>query len=140
MKGMLGAEAMGGSKASPILAESESRVDDDDTVDVIQECLHPDPPALIDATDDIIAEVAWASGVEARIRHDKQTEMQVGLTRSGEIAAEEVYLLQFSRYPQEFCRALLEGVALRECRDAMEDAGHKVVLPSGAKVFVHPMQ
>jgi len=109
--------------------------------EVIQECHHPDPPAFPDATDDKLANMIWASNVETMV----QSNYGPGFAESSseprtEQAAERVYLLQFSRYPEELRLALLEGNALRQCRDALKDAGYNASLPSGAKIFVQPWQ
>merc|ERR1719316_1062526 len=55
---------------------------------------------------------------------------------------EEIRLLEFSRNPDEFRLALLEGDDLKACRDAMaaHDPPQATTLPSGTKVFVHPHQ
>lgn len=50
----------------------------------------------------------------------------------------QVVVLKFSRSPDAFRKALLEGPELRECREALEQAGHPVVLDRGAKIFVRP--
>lgn len=50
-----------------------------------------------------------------------------------------VTLLKFSRSPESYRRALLEGAELQPCREALEREGlSSVVEPSGAKLFVQP--
>ncbi|CAE7498336.1 unnamed protein product [Symbiodinium sp. CCMP2456] len=52
----------------------------------------------------------------------------------------QVVILKFARSPEAFRRALLEGPELRECRDALEEAGFPVVLEgSAAKIFTKPL-
>ena len=51
-----------------------------------------------------------------------------------------VVLLSFSRSPEPFRRALLEGPELAAVRAALEESGYDVLLASGAKFFVHPEQ
>jgi len=53
---------------------------------------------------------------------------------------DDIYLLQFSRNPEKFETLLAEGMPLKSCRDALEEAGWQWSLQSGAKVFVHPWQ
>merc|ERR1712232_101253 len=53
---------------------------------------------------------------------------------------EHIYLMEYKRHPEAFRQALSEGVLLQECRAALDAAGHKWLLGSGAKVFVHPCQ
>lgn len=53
---------------------------------------------------------------------------------------ERIYLLEYTRHPEAFRQALAEGALLQQCRDALEGAGYKWLLGSGAKVFVHPCQ
>jgi len=54
--------------------------------------------------------------------------------------AEKIHLLEYNRHPEAFRLALAEGAPLQECRAALESAGHKWLLDSGAKVFVQPWQ
>jgi len=89
--------------------------------------------------DNTIASEAWASFVENRIQQDND-EGVVSDAAEELPQCENIYLLQFSRYPHEWRQALMEGVALRLCRDALLGEGHTCVLTSGAKVFVHPWQ
>eukprot|EP00928_Gymnodinium_smaydae_P065632 TRINITY_DN48736_c0_g1_i1.p1 TRINITY_DN48736_c0_g1~~TRINITY_DN48736_c0_g1_i1.p1 ORF type:complete len:245 (-),score=37.35 TRINITY_DN48736_c0_g1_i1:24-758(-) len=49
-------------------------------------------------------------------------------------------LLEFTRHPAEFQRALLEGSELRGCRDLLAQANLPCELSSGAKVFVRPSE
>jgi hypothetical protein len=49
-----------------------------------------------------------------------------------------IAILKFSRSPQSFRNALLDGPELLACREAMQNSGYAVVLESGAKVFVRP--
>lgn len=53
---------------------------------------------------------------------------------------EKIFLLEYSRHPESFRKALCEGAPLQACRLALEEANHKYILGSGAKVFVHPHQ
>lgn len=146
IEAVLGAQARLGTNLCPIVLEDTAHKRDDAAVaDVIQECLHPDPAATFHAADEVIADVAWATGVEAMIRSNageggEAAEVSAWQAQDEELAAEDVYLLQFSRYPEELRVALLEGVPLRQCRQSLEDEGYAVNLPSGAKVFVHPEQ
>lgn len=143
---VLGAQARSGSnQCATVLEATAQKHDDAAVVDVIQECLHPDHAAAVHATDEVIADVAWATGVEAMIRSNagdggEAAKVSVWQAQDEELTTEEVYLLQFSRYPKELRVALLEGIPLRQCRQMMEDEGYAVNLPSGAKVFVHPGQ
>jgi len=49
-----------------------------------------------------------------------------------------VYLLTYSRSPRAFRDALMHSPALAECRQALQDHGFQVELPTGAKVFEPP--
>ncbi|CAE7838186.1 unnamed protein product [Symbiodinium sp. CCMP2592] len=51
-----------------------------------------------------------------------------------------IVLLSFSRCPECFRHALLEGPAVADVRAALHDRGYEAVLACGMKVFVHPEQ
>jgi TPR repeat protein len=59
-------------------------------------------------------------------------------SRCAPSAVRGVVLLEFSRDPRSFHEALRDCPALKECRDALENAGAIVELPSLAKVYVPP--
>jgi len=50
----------------------------------------------------------------------------------------KIVVLKFSRSPEAFRQALMEGPQLEACRQALKDAGFEVKLSSGAKAFVRP--
>ena len=47
--------------------------------------------------------------------------------------AERIFLLYYSRHPDEFRQALCQGALLEECRQALQKAKRFWVLPSGAR-------
>jgi len=49
-----------------------------------------------------------------------------------------VYLLEFSRDPESFDRALLHAEQLQDCQGALRAHGYSALLPSGAKAFLRP--
>eukprot|EP00418_Pyrodinium_bahamense_P094937 CAMPEP_0179032210 /NCGR_PEP_ID=MMETSP0796-20121207/11465_1 /TAXON_ID=73915 /ORGANISM="Pyrodinium bahamense, Strain pbaha01" /LENGTH=665 /DNA_ID=CAMNT_0020728419 /DNA_START=45 /DNA_END=2042 /DNA_ORIENTATION=+ len=49
-----------------------------------------------------------------------------------------VVVLKFSRSPESFRKALLEGLELKPCREALEASRLEAKLPEGAKIFVRP--
>jgi len=51
-----------------------------------------------------------------------------------------VHIIQFSRHPSMLRAALLEGIELKACREALAAEGFSPEQPSGAKVFVKPSQ
>lgn len=73
----------------------------------------------------------WAESVHNFIQQDSQ---------EGADEEEDIFVHTFSRTPQEFTRALLEGKDLRGAREALSNHGYACVLQSGAKVFVLPEQ
>lgn len=130
---------------------------------VIQACFHDEPARVWDGSEQQIVESAWVSHVEATINqmseevavteqtvheHSAPEQAEAELSREEEAVPEQadrdneedVYLLQFSRCPDEWRRMLLHGTPLKQCRLALHEAGHPCTLPSGAKVFVHPSQ
>ena len=50
--------------------------------------------------------------------------------------AERIFLLEYSRHPDDFRQALCQGVPLEEIWQALQNAKRSWVLPSGAKAFV----
>lgn len=54
------------------------------------------------------------------------------------IVYETVYLLRFTRNPDEFERVLHKGHELEAVRAAMAESGHTCRLPSGASLFAEP--
>eukprot|EP00928_Gymnodinium_smaydae_P041369 TRINITY_DN28009_c0_g1_i1.p1 TRINITY_DN28009_c0_g1~~TRINITY_DN28009_c0_g1_i1.p1 ORF type:complete len:795 (+),score=73.75 TRINITY_DN28009_c0_g1_i1:52-2385(+) len=107
--------------------------------DVIQDCIHQEPPAVHDpGFEEDHAHEVWAQSIENRIAAGN-----IGASPTSareDDSSEDVHLLQFARYPEQWREALLEGISLKSCRDALEEAGYTCVLPSGCKVFVHPWQ
>eukprot|EP00933_Yihiella_yeosuensis_P051266 TRINITY_DN49143_c0_g1_i1.p1 TRINITY_DN49143_c0_g1~~TRINITY_DN49143_c0_g1_i1.p1 ORF type:complete len:698 (+),score=112.78 TRINITY_DN49143_c0_g1_i1:62-2095(+) len=59
-------------------------------------------------------------------------------TCSGTQGQVRVVILKFSRSPNSFRMALLEGPELLDCRSALQEAGMEVVLERGAKIFMRP--
>mmetsp|Transcript_4211 Transcript_4211/g.8412 ORF Transcript_4211/g.8412 Transcript_4211/m.8412 type:complete len:589 (-) Transcript_4211:165-1931(-) len=58
--------------------------------------------------------------------------------RSSEPCFKPVHLMTYSRSPNVFRMALMEGDDLKACRVAMQQQGFSAELPSGAKIFVCP--
>lgn len=99
---------------------------------VIQEVDHADTAADLDAS--VAADRAeqdWADHVAWLIEQGRREEI---------IDSEPVFLLEYTRYPEAFRKALCEGAALQSCRTALDDAQLQWHMQSGAKVFVHPCQ
>merc|ERR1719331_1449828 len=97
--------------------------------EVTQSISHNEPAAVRDP--DVLqlqADVDWALHIERRLQacHEPLAE--------GEAVSEEpVWLLQYTSHPHEFKEALLEGVPLRACREALYAAHRPCTLPdSGA--------
>lgn len=106
---------------------------------VIQEVHHDQPPVTIDESlvalhlEHKVADNVMALSAQHAAEHrDADPNNQQGTDR--------IYLLEFNRHPEAFRKALCEGPPLQQCRTALEQAGCKWLLGSGAKVFVHPHQ
>lgn len=54
--------------------------------------------------------------------------------------SEDIFLGKLNRIPRRLLEAFCTGRSLRSCREALEAAGHRWKLSSGAMVFVHPWQ
>lgn len=107
--------------------------------------LDSEPPVIPDPSDDLIADHIWASGIEHLINGASVCAGDSPGCAFAEPALEaaekdDIYLLQFSRNPEQVEKSLADGISLKSCRDALEEAGFQWNLPSGAKVFVHPSQ
>jgi len=105
--------------------------------EVIASITHMEPAAVRDPELlQLQADAEWASDVEMRLRESH------GVAGESEgMIPEPVWLLQYGSHPHEFKEALLDGVALRACRDALTAAHRCCILPdSGAKVFIKPEQ
>lgn len=101
---------------------------------VTQEVSHPDPSAIVDEQlASLNLELQQVDNVIALSEADPGAGIN-------EPETEPIHLLEYNRHPEAFRRALSEGEPLRKCRDALEGAGRKWLLGSGAKVFVHPGQ
>lgn len=101
---------------------------------VTQEVSHPDPPATIDEQlASLNLEHKFADNVIVLNEADPGAVIN-------EPETEPIHLLEYNRHPEAFLKALSEGEPLRKCRAALEGAGRKWLLGSGAKVFVHPSQ
>jgi len=84
-----------------------------------------------------IVDMQWASCVEYRLAAREE----VARAKDSETFEwEEIYLVRYNKYPHSFMESLLNGIALRRCREALVQNGHNVELSSGCKVFVHPYQ
>ena len=51
---------------------------------------------------------------------------------------EKITIISYSRGPEALLKALLYSDELAPARKALQEAGYNFILPSGAKVFVHP--
>jgi len=78
-----------------------------------------------------------AAGQNNIVENDSNAQrvLDMVLQRGSVPATIELIILKFARSPNAFRRALMEGPELRDCRDALEG---RVLLDSGAKVFVRP--
>lgn len=106
----------------------------------------PVPAGAVSAADDLEA------GIAASLEHADATAQRLNaplaqaLLSSRAAAApeaqvgEELLLLDFTRSPEAFRDALLDGPELAETRDALTRHGFDCVLPTGTKVFAHPTQ
>ena len=74
-----------------------------------------------------------------RIRYLTRIRALDGAGKAGR-EVEPIILLEYSRHPESFRKALMEGLDLKSCRDALALARHSCELPGGAKMFVHPHQ
>ena len=103
---------------------------------VVQAVEHAEPPEVITPTEAqrIVAE--QESGYVERRMASASPEVEQPLRPCQGIS--EIRLLNFTRHPPEFERALREGDMLRECREALRREGYSFELPSGAKIFVQP--
>jgi hypothetical protein len=113
--------------------------------EVIEEVVHSEPSVIPDPSDEILADHIWASGVEslingASVSIDDSPDCAVAEPALEAAEKDDIYLLQFSRNPEQFENSLSCGISLKSCRDALEEAGLPWNLPSVAKVFVHPSQ
>mmetsp|Transcript_82483 Transcript_82483/g.156972 ORF Transcript_82483/g.156972 Transcript_82483/m.156972 type:complete len:561 (+) Transcript_82483:50-1732(+) len=103
--------------------------------DVIQQVVHVDPPTRIDAHE--------AALITAE-QHVSLIEHQIGAASAPEPVTsneqEKIFFVQFKRCPKELPIALSQGLPLKMCRRALEDAGHNWNLPNGDMVFVQPWQ
>jgi len=118
---------------------------------VFENVIHSDPACVPDPSDDLVADEIWASRVESRLGAESSRathisdhtcvdpSVETNSEQEGELT-DEVYLLQFSRNPEIFQKALEQSVSLKACRLALEESGHAWNLQSGAKIFVHPSQ
>jgi len=81
-------------------------------------------------------------GTAADEQLDEQEPVEHGTDTEAnfEMNTEQIYLLEYHRHPEAFRKALCEGPSLQQCRAALEEAGCKWLLASGAKIFVHPQQ
>ena len=79
-------------------------------------------------------------GEEDREPHEEAAAGGSESSRKADEMPEILVLTSYSRYPEEFRQALLEGPHLQRCRKAMSDAGHSCMLPTGAKIFCLPEQ
>merc|ERR1719265_252318 len=104
---------------------------------VVQNISHCDPAAERDPhLLELQADDDWATLVEMRLhsppRHDDDTPDE---------HESNIFILQFKAHPHEFYEALVSGLPLRACREALHAAGRHCVLPvSGAKLFIKPEQ
>lgn len=105
--------------------------------DVVQEIVHDEPGAVRDPLlASLQADEDWASSVERRLHGCDNMPESTGVPEP-----EKIWLLQFKSHPREFKEALLEGVALRACRDALAAEHRPCILPvSEAKIFIKPEQ
>jgi len=101
---------------------------------VIQEVQHPDEPA--EAIDPAEAAVVVAEQWTQRVQLNLGASSSRGSDDPGLLLS--LMLLDFSRHPMEFQKALLEGPELASCREQMR--GHPCRLDSGTFVFVEPFQ
>eukprot|EP00406_Dinophysis_acuminata_P037331 CAMPEP_0179371212 /NCGR_PEP_ID=MMETSP0797-20121207/85602_1 /TAXON_ID=47934 /ORGANISM="Dinophysis acuminata, Strain DAEP01" /LENGTH=510 /DNA_ID=CAMNT_0021087043 /DNA_START=69 /DNA_END=1601 /DNA_ORIENTATION=+ len=111
-----------------------------DAPPVIEEVQHSEPAATVDEhMASVNVEHKLADNVTA-LRAQGPAEHAPGADAGSPAETEEIHLLEYSRHPESFRRALCEGPPLQPCRSALEAAGHRHLLGSGAKMFVHPDQ
>eukprot|EP00929_Paragymnodinium_shiwhaense_P014920 TRINITY_DN122908_c0_g1_i1.p1 TRINITY_DN122908_c0_g1~~TRINITY_DN122908_c0_g1_i1.p1 ORF type:complete len:516 (-),score=72.59 TRINITY_DN122908_c0_g1_i1:545-2092(-) len=105
---------------------------------VIQEVQHADPAAVVD---DMMAAMNLEHKTADNVAALSETR-EPGRTNVGDAAedVDRIHLLQYNRHPEAWRKALCEGGALRQCREALEEVGRKWLLGSDAKMFVHPHQ
>jgi len=111
-----------------------------DAPPVIEEVQHSEPPATInEQMASMHVEHKFADNV-SRLHAQGLAEhvLDTGVNVSTE--TEEIHLLEYNRHRESFRKALCEGPPLQQCRSDLVAAGHKYVLGSGAKMFVHPHQ
>jgi len=134
-------------------AQSTANVDSDSNVmgadaeetGVVASIIHQEPAAFIPPVEAAAIETQQQAGREARVAQSSGHGDADVFTQGEEGAEvvkdnEPIYLLEFTRHPASFRTALIEGEDLSACREALRAAGHECVLPSGAKIFVHPSQ
>lgn len=111
-----------------------------ESLEVVQYVEHPDEPVATRNPELLVeqAEHDWADSVAERIR-SRPNPASADDGVEGE--TENILLLPYTRAPEAFRIALLEGPELRAIREEMHDAGLTCVLDrSGAKIFVKPHQ
>jgi hypothetical protein len=111
--------------------------DKDMITQVVESISHEEPGAERDPeVAQLQVDMNWASHVEQRLQgcHEPLTERE-------DTSEESIWLLRYASHPQEFKDALLEGLPLRACRNALDAAHRPCILPdSGAKIFIRPEQ
>jgi hypothetical protein len=58
--------------------------------------------------------------------------------QQSDVVGLHVIVVEYGRSPDNFLQCLLQGLGLRECRQALEDAGETFLIGDGAKLFVRP--
>lgn len=111
-----------------------------DAPPVIEDVHHSEAPATIDEQmASMHVEHKLADNITG-LRVPGLEEHALDARANASTDSEEIHLLEYNRHPESFRRALCEGPPLQQCRSALEAAGHKYLLGSGAKMFVHPHQ
>merc|ERR1712032_1083852 len=110
--------------------------------EVVDEAIeHSEPPATRDTgLSAMHGEHDWADHVSAQIQQQPVVRMENVAQFGDEDPMEPITLLKYKRYPESFRVALVNGALLEPCRSALQEAGFSFVLPSGAKMAVHPWQ
>lgn len=100
-----------------------------------------EPPLLVEESEaEVVAMQSWAGFVERHIGTVLIGDDNAGADEDPTVGHDEIWLLQFNRSPNDMFHALVEGVSLRSCRQALSDNGKAWRLITGTMVFVHPWQ
>jgi len=118
-----------------VLSTGDNASGIDGSNSVIDLVLHVDPPARVEP--EIAAEVVAVMEACAVERHVGSAVLDEQETQA---CTDRLVFLQFNRCSKTLRDALAHGLALKHCREELEEAGCDFSLPCRNMVFVHPAQ